>query len=87
MHCFSQKHIEKSISSEAEQVILEFNVIDQIQLFNSEDDTNFLVLAEGNTDFPIFSIKEVNGVVYVEENEIIAGIGNGRAWKGLYSGT
>lgn len=72
MHCFSQKHIEKSISSEAEQVILEFNVIDQIQLFNSQDDTNFLVLAEGKTDFPIFSIKEVNGVVYVEENEIIA---------------
>ena len=72
MHCFSQKHIEKSISSEAEQVILEFNVIDQIQLFNSQDDTNFLVLAEGKTDFPIFSIKEVNGVVYVKENEIIA---------------
>ena len=71
MHCFSQKHIEKSISSEAKQVILEFNVIDQIELFNSQDDTNFLVLAEGITDFPIFSIKEVNGVIYVEENEII----------------
>lgn len=69
MNCFSQKHIEKSISSDAEQVILEFNVIDQIQLFNSEDDTTILIFAEGSTHFPIFSIKEVNGIVYVEENE------------------
>lgn len=69
-NCFSQKRVEKSISSEAVKVIFEFNVIDQIQLFNSEDDTTFSISAEGSTHFPIFSIKEVNGIVYVEENEV-----------------
>ena len=71
VNCFSQKLIEKSIRSGAEQVILEFNEIDQIELFNSEDDTTILILAEGSTHFPIFSIKEVNEVIYVEENEAI----------------
>lgn len=72
VNCFSQHLIEKSINSGAEQIILEFNAINQIQLFNSEGDTDFLILAEGKTHFPMFVIKEVNGVVYVEENEIRA---------------
>lgn len=69
MNCFSQKHIEKSVSSRAEQIILEFNVIDQIQLFNSDDDTNVLILAEGRSHFPMFIMKEENGILYVQENE------------------
>lgn len=72
VNCFSQKHIEKSVSSQAELVILEFNVIDQIQLFNSGGDSNILILAEGRTHLPMFIIKEENGILYVEENEIPA---------------
>lgn len=72
VNCFSQHLIEKSINSGAEQIILEFNAINQIQLFNSEGDPDFLILAEGKTHLPMFVIKEVNGVVYVEENEIRA---------------
>ena len=69
VNSFGQKLIEKSISSKADQVILEFNVIDQIELFNAKADTEFLILGEGRSYFPDFDLKEVNGVVYLEEND------------------
>jgi len=72
VNSFGQKLIEKSISSKADQVILEFNVIDQIELFNANADTEFVVLGEGQTYFPDFDLKEVNGVVYLEENDQVS---------------
>ena len=72
VNSFGQKLIEKSISSKADQVILEFNVIDQIELFNTEGDTEFSILGEGQTYFPDFDLKEVNGVVYLEENDQVS---------------
>ncbi len=67
VNSFGQKLIEKSIISRADQVVLEFDVIDQIELFNAKADTEFSVLGEGRTYFPDFNLKEVNGVVYLEE--------------------
>lgn len=72
VNSFGQKLIEKSISSRADKAILEFNVIDQIELFNAKADTEFVVLGEGRTYFPDFSLKEVNGVVYLEENDQVS---------------
>ena len=72
VNSFGQKLIEKSISSKADQVILEFNVIDQIELFNAKADTEFSILGEGRTYFPDFDLKEVNGVVYLEENDQVS---------------
>jgi hypothetical protein len=72
VNSFGQKLIEKSIISRADQVILEFDVIDQIELFNTKADTKFLILAEGRTYFPDFNLKEVNGVVYLEENNQVS---------------
>jgi len=72
VNSFGQKLIEKSISSKADQVILEFNVIDQIELFNAKADTEFSVLGEGRTYFPDFDLKEFNGVVYLEENDQVS---------------
>jgi len=69
VNSFGQKLIEKSISSKADKVILEFNVIDQIELFNAKADTEFSILGEGRSYFPDFDLKEVNGVVYLEEND------------------
>jgi len=69
---FGQKLIEKSISSRADQVILEFDVIDQIELFNAKADTEFSVLGEGRAYFPDFNLKEVNGVVYLEGNDQVS---------------
>jgi hypothetical protein len=72
VNSFGQKLIEKSISSRADQVILDFNVIDQIELFNTKADTEFSILAEGRTYFPDFNLKEVNGVIYLEENDQVS---------------
>lgn len=72
VNSYGQKLIEKSISSKADQVILEFNVIDQIELFNAKSDTEFSIIGEGQTYFPDFNLKEVNGVVYLEENEQVS---------------
>jgi hypothetical protein len=72
VNSFGQKLIEKSISSRADQVILDFNVIDQIELFNAKADTEFSILAEGRTYFPDFNLKEVNGVIYLEENDQVS---------------
>jgi hypothetical protein len=72
VNSFGQKLIEKSIISRADQVILEFDVIDQIELFNTKADTKFLIIGEGRTYFPDFNLKEVNGVVYLEENNQVS---------------
>ncbi len=72
VNSFGQKLIEKSISSSADQVILVFDVIDQIELFNTKVDTEFSILGEGSNYFPDFNLKEVNGVVYMEENDQVS---------------
>ena len=50
---------------------MEFNVIDQIRLFNSKNDSEISIKAEGSSYVPDFSLKETNGVVYAEEAEVI----------------
>jgi hypothetical protein len=72
VNSFGQKLIEKSIISRADQVILEFDIIDQIELFNAKADTKFLIIGEGRTYFPDFNLKEFNGVVYLEENNQVS---------------
>ena len=81
VNLFGQKIVEKSISSKADQIILEFNVIDQIHLFNSKNDSEISIKAEGSSYMPDFGLKEVNGVVYVQENELITDEGPNGADK------
>jgi hypothetical protein len=74
VNLFGQKIVEKSISSNADQIILEFNSIDEVRLFNSKKANEISIKAEGISYMPDFGLKEANGVVYVQENEVITDV-------------
>lgn len=67
---YGQEHVEKKISSEAEKIIIDFDVIDHIQLFNSEDQNSIVVQAEGSWQKPGFDLKEIEGHVLLSDHEM-----------------
>lgn len=67
---FSQEVIEKRISSESDKIVIEFNLIDQIQLFNSDSASEIFVKAEGSIQTPSFQIIEINGYVLLKDFEL-----------------
>ena len=52
------------------QVVVDFNVIDQVHLYNSEVTGQFLIKAEGDSRIPDFALNEKQGVVYIRGNDI-----------------
>lgn len=70
VNIFGQEFVEKSIISEARQVVFDFNVIDQVRLYNSEAEGLFFIKAEGGSRVPGFELKEKQGVVYLRGTEI-----------------
>lgn len=70
VNIFGQEFVEKSITSKALQVVIDFNVIDQVHLYNSEAEGLFLIKAEGVSMVSDFTLKEKQGVVYIKGNEI-----------------
>jgi len=68
---FGQKKVEKSITSKANRIVIEFNVIDEIKLTSSEDDFKIDLIADSrdNTS-PNVIMEEINGVVFIKSQEI-----------------
>jgi len=67
---FSQEIVEKRISSESDKIVIEFNLIDHIQLFNSDNASEIFVKAEGSIQTPSFQIVEINGYVLLKDFEL-----------------
>lgn len=71
--CFSyaycQDIVEKSINSEEATILIDFDVIDHIQLFNTDNDARILVHAEGSVIAPSFDIIKGDGHVMIRDYE------------------
>lgn len=63
----SQEIVEKSINSESEKILVEFDLIDHIELFNSDSESRIVVKAEGSEQTPNFQITEINGYVLLKD--------------------
>lgn len=63
----SQEIVEKSINSESEKILVEFDLIDHIELFNSDSESQIVVKAVGSEHTPNFQIREVNGYVLLKD--------------------
>lgn len=63
----SQEIVEKSINSESEMILVEFDLIDHIELFNSDSESQIVVKAVGSEHTPNFQIREVNGYVLLKD--------------------
>jgi len=68
---FGQKKVEKSITSKANRIVIEFNVIDEIKLTSSEEDLKIDLIADSrdNTS-PNVILEEINGIVFIKSQEI-----------------
>lgn len=70
VNIFSQKVITKSLNSKAEKVIIEFNIIDKIDLITSNDENMIFVVVESENEIiPRVSLKEENGIIFIKSNE------------------
>ena len=64
---FAQKKLEKSIITSASNYIFEFDIIDHIEIIESENPKKITVLSEASdTQSLNFTLKEVNGDVYLK---------------------
>ncbi len=67
---FSQEIVEKRFNSKFEKIVVEFDLIDHIQLFNSDSESEIFVKAEGSIQAPNFQIIEINGHVLLKDFEL-----------------
>ncbi len=66
----AQKAIKKTIITSAEKIIIEFDIIDQVEIFTSEFDSNITVISESENEFsPNFNVEEKNGIVFIKSKE------------------
>jgi len=68
-YTYSQEIVEKRIDSKLEEVVIEFDLIDNIQLFNNHDGSDIIVRAEGAVQTPNYQLKEHNGHVLIKDYE------------------
>lgn len=66
---YSQEIVEKRIHSNLDKVVIEFDLIDNIQLFNNKEGPDIIVRAEGSTQIPNYQLKEHNGYVLIKDYE------------------
>lgn len=68
---FAQKIFKKSLNSNSTKIIVEFNVIDQINLITTEEKNRIIVIAESdNETSPKITLEENNGIIIIKSNEI-----------------
>ena len=68
-YSYSQEFVEKRINSKLEKVLIEFDLIDNIQLFNNHEGSDIIVRAESATQIPSFQLKEHNGHILIKDYE------------------
>jgi hypothetical protein len=70
VNSFAQKLFTKSLNSNAEKIIIEFNIIDKIELITSNEKNLFFIAAESeNESPPRITLKEENGIIFIKSNE------------------
>ncbi len=68
---FAQKIFKKSLNSNATKIIVEFNIIDQIELITTEEKNRIIVIAESeNETLPRITLEENNGIIFIKSNEM-----------------
>jgi len=70
VYAYSQEIVEKRIDSKAENILIEFDLIDHIDLLNSDDESIIIVRAEGTSISPSFQLEEKEGHVLLSDHEI-----------------
>jgi hypothetical protein len=71
-----QKVVEQTIESKAKTIIIELDLIDHIQLFNSVDESSITVRAEGSGQSPSFQLEETGEHVMLRDNEQLVSAGS-----------
>lgn len=71
-----QEVVEQTIESKAKTIIIEFDLIDHIQLFNSVDESSITVRAEGSGQSPSFQLEETGEHVMLRDNEQLVSAGS-----------
>jgi len=70
VNSFAQKLFTKSLNSNAEKVIIEFNIIDKIEFISSNEKNLFFIAAESeNESSPRITLIEENGIIFIKSNE------------------
>lgn len=67
---FAQKIVEKRIHSDLEHVLIEFDLIDHIEVFNSTG-TEIVVRAESQFEVPNFLLTENKGKVFIKAQQVL----------------
>jgi len=68
-YTYCQEIVEKRIDSKLDEVVIEFDLIDNIQLFNNHDGSEIIVRAESAVQTPSYQLKEHNGHVLIKDYE------------------
>lgn len=71
VYTYGQEVVEQRIESKAKNIIIEFDLIDHIQLFNAVDESTITVRAEGSVQSPSFQLEETDGHVLIRDNELL----------------
>lgn len=71
-YAIGQEVVEKKIASQAQNILIEFDLIDHIELFNSNEVSSIEVRAEGSVQMPGFKLEEIDGHVILSDHEIPA---------------
>ena len=68
---YAQKIIEKSLISNASNLICEFEIVDEIVIFESISFNEITVSAESEeSNFPNFILEEINGNIFIKSIEV-----------------
>lgn len=66
----SQEIVEKRITSDLDKIVIEFDLIDHIQLLNNNDSSDIIVRAEGSTQISSFQLKESGEQVLIKGKQL-----------------
>ena len=66
----SQEIVEKRITSDLDKIVIEFDLIDHIQLLNNNDSSDIIVRAEGSIHVSSFQLKENGEQVLIKGKQL-----------------
>lgn len=67
---WAQKIFKKSINSEASKIVIDFNMVDEVQLISWNESDKIMVIGESETNTsPNIIIEEKNNVIYIKSTE------------------
>jgi hypothetical protein len=68
---FAQNIFKKSLNSDSNKIIAEFNIIDHIELISSDEENEILIMTESENPFSSrITLEDKNGIVFIKSNEI-----------------